>query len=90
MVRTAAPSTSSGVEPASPARAVASAVLQVLSPPPSAATQTTMLRLKCSNDFRKRRRGASVASDKDESELSEDLRSWGKWLLAKVWDVGCV
>ena len=54
---------------------VDSAVLQVLSPPPSVATQTTMHRLKCYNDFRKRRKGASVASGKHENELCEDLKS---------------
>ena len=39
VVETAAPSTSSGAEPASPATAIASAVLEVLAPPPSAVTQ---------------------------------------------------
>ena len=51
MVETAAPSTSSDTEPASLSRAVASAVLQVLSPPPSAATRAAV-----ANSKRSRRR----------------------------------
>ena len=72
MVDAAAPSTSSGVEPASPARAVANAVLQVLSPPSSAATQAAMTNSKRSRRRVQAKQGEVLTSPEVLKRLQEE------------------
>ena len=74
VVETASPSSSPDAEPPSPARAIADAVLGVLSPPPSAAAQSAMTNSKRSRRRVQAKQGEVLTSPEVLKRLQEEKR----------------